>query len=489
MNVFRVIGLSIINGLFFALPYLFDAAVPTIFFALAFLFFFQEKCLNHFHKLIYLIICTSIWMFVILYWLHHDDSISFWSTNIIIIYSIIIIFLFLFVFFFFIVRLRVDVKWKYLVFTILWVIFELYHTEQQIRYPLFSLGLVLGNFPPIIQWYSFTGIVGGSLWILLVNFVVLEVVKQKRFFLNSYLLFLLPIVLSLTMFVSIKYNNHNKLNVAACSLNIEEKNKFDRSFCLVESVIDSTTNLVFCPEGLLHLSSTSFPINTYFSKIKRLLKSESNRASYIFGSSSNAIGNNKLLDSVRYNMAIQCDTSGFVNVRNKILLVPFGEFIPYEKYLGEFEFIRKVVNTSLSSDHVFDNIFRYNEVEILPLICYELFFSNFIRRYFKENSIGLICCISNEYSVPNKTYYTPFNRMSIIQAISFRTPIVKSTINGHSAIISQKGNIILSNYNKDEVIKGGISIMPEKTFYAQNGYLAITLILLFSFVVLILKRP
>jgi apolipoprotein N-acyltransferase len=327
-----------------------------------------------------------------------------------------------------------------------------------------------------------------------VNLFIFKLLKKEHLSL-SYLLILFPLIISLILFYRKEHdnnnnNNNNNIHIVAVNLKFENENynKFERSINIIENEIDCTTDLILCPESLLYLPSSSFPINKYFSQIKRMLKSKSPKASFIFGCKSNSIGKSHINDNCIFNLAIQCDTSGFLNRRNKIFLVPFGEFIPFEKYLGQIKLIKKNVPNPISSDSFFDNVFKHNNTEILPLICYELYFSNKIQKYFINNSIGIICCVGDEYAVPNKIYYTQFIRMAKIQAITFKTPIIKSTINGYSSLINNRGEIISTNYNIEEVIKEKIKIKPQKTFYARYNYLAICLLLLILFINLSIKN-
>jgi apolipoprotein N-acyltransferase len=126
---------------------------------------------------------------------------------------------------------------------------------------MLSLGVILGNFPAIIQWYSLTGIIGGSLWILLVNVLVVKFIKKEHLSL-SYSFIIFPLIISLILFY-IKECNYNSINIAAVNLKFENENynNFERSINIVENEIDYTTDLILCPEGLLYLPSSSFPIN------------------------------------------------------------------------------------------------------------------------------------------------------------------------------------------------------------------------------------
>lgn len=50
-----------------------------------------------------------------------------------------------------------------------WIAGEYLHHQWDFAFPWLSLGNGFANFPSLIQWYEYTGIFGGTLWILLVN--------------------------------------------------------------------------------------------------------------------------------------------------------------------------------------------------------------------------------------------------------------------------------------------------------------------------------
>jgi apolipoprotein N-acyltransferase len=355
--------------------------------------------------------------------------------------------------------------------------------EWNIPFQMLSLGTVLGGKPSLIQWYSITGVMGGTLWVLFVNYFVLKYMKTYRKSDLRYLLyvFITPFLVSLTMLFIKPGTNKKTANVIAVNLKLEDDSNFERVLGLLESETDSTTKIIVCPEGIVDLPSSSLPINKYFSKLKRLLISKHKQASLIIGCELE-IGNmfNKQ-DPKYYNIAVQCNKQGFVNYRNKKIMVPFGEYIPYSEYLSKFKKIRSVVKKEISYNPSYDTIFIQNELRILPLICYELNFSNKIRTYFNKYTPNIITCSANEYAVPNKFYNAQFNRLATIQAISFRTPVIKSSINGYASIINGRGKQLKSRYNSNEIVKEDIEIRTNKTIYAKCGYIPLFVLVLLSY--------
>jgi len=68
-----------------------------------------------------------------------------------------------------------------------------------------------------------------------------------------------------------------------------------------------------------------------------------------------------------------------LSLYNKINLVPFGEFLPFEKTLSKFG-LKKITpgysSFSSGDERTIINLgSKFNEKSILPLICYEIIYS------------------------------------------------------------------------------------------------------------------
>ena len=60
-------------------------------------------------------------------------------------------------------------------FLLIWMGYEHFHQSWDLAWPWLNLGNALATVPKLIQWYEFTGIRGGTLWIILTNLAVLKV--------------------------------------------------------------------------------------------------------------------------------------------------------------------------------------------------------------------------------------------------------------------------------------------------------------------------
>ena len=80
-----------------------------------------------------------------------------------------------------------------------------------------------------------------------------------------------------------------------------------------------------------------------------------------------------------------------VNYYNKINLVPFGEFLPFENFLNKFGF-KTITNnfgsfTSGEERKIIKLENNFKNFSFLPLICYEIIYSGELTKNFNFNYI------------------------------------------------------------------------------------------------------
>ena len=125
---------------------------------------------------------------------------------------------------------------------------------------------------------------------------------------------------------------------------------------------------------------------------------------------------------------------------NKLKLVPFGEFLPFEKTLEKFG-LKKITEgygSFLKGESQNNLIFK--ELNILPLICYEIIFTNLIQNS-SQNS-NLIVNISEDGWFGNSIGPHQHFTKSKFRAIENNTYLIRSANRGISAIINNKGEVI-----------------------------------------------
>ncbi len=121
-------------------------------------------------------------------------------------------------------------------------------------------------------------------------------------------------------------------------------------------------------------------------------------------------------------------------------LVPFGEFLPFEKKLNKFG-LKKITEGygSFLKGKKQENLV-IDELNILPLICYEIIFTNFIMQ--SDKNTNLIINISEDGWFGESIGPHQHFAKGIFRAIEQNSFLIRSANKGISAIIDNKGTIV-----------------------------------------------
>tara|TARA_X000001036_G_scaffold429336_1_gene460417 strand:- start:1635 stop:3209 length:1575 start_codon:yes stop_codon:yes gene_type:complete len=165
---------------------------------------------------------------------------------------------------------------------------------------------------------------------------------------------------------------------------------------------------------------------------------------------------------------------------NKKKLVPFGEFLPFEMLLSNLG-LKKITqgHGSFLKGKKQAN-FIFNNLNILPLICYEIIFTELTQKANKETN--LIVNISEDGWFGNSIGPYQHFAKAIYRSIENDVYLVRSANKGISAIISNKGEIIKQlNINETGSIEMDIPLINSK--YKNKNDL-IFFILLFTYLII-----
>ena len=141
-------------------------------------------------------------------------------------------------------------------------------------------------------------------------------------------------------------------------------------------------------------------------------------------------------------MAIFNNKLDLIAKYNKVNLVPFGEFTPFESILSLIG-LKTVTNSyqSFSSGETRNNFnIKINKIDLnlLPLICYEIIYSGKLSR---DNNFDYIINISEDGWFGNSIGPKQHFSHSIFRSIESGKYIIRSANNGISAIINPIGII------------------------------------------------
>ena len=170
---------------------------------------------------------------------------------------------------------------------------------------------------------------------------------------------------------------------------------------------------------------------------------------------------------------------------DKLKLVPFGEFLPFEKLLNKFG-LKKITEGYGSFLRGNKNgIFNVDKLHILPLICYEVIFTELIQK--SHINTNLIVNISEDGWFGKSIGPDQHFAKAIFRAIENNTFIVRSANKGISAIIDNKGNII-KQLSRNEAGNIEFDVPLIKSNKIKNDLIFFMLLITYLLFFIIIKK-
>ena len=235
--------------------------------------------------------------------------------------------------------------------------------------------------------------------------------------------------------------------------------------------------LFIWPEGVF----SGYSFNEIFSFKDLILNNFSRKHFIIFGA-------NKL-DSISgnfYNSMIVINNKfEIIQLYNKRKLVPFGEFLPFEKVLKSFGFKKITEGHGSFLRGKQDKNLIFNQLNILPLICYEIIFPNLIQK--SDINTNLIINISEDGWFGKTIGPDQHFSKSIFRAIENDTFVLRSANRGISAIIDNKGNI-LKRMSKNEAGNIEFEVPLIKSNKIKNDLIFFILLITYLLIFLFYKK-
>lgn len=384
-----------------------------------------------------------------------------------------------------------------------WLSFEYLHYHWELAWPWLNLGNGLANDVALIQWYEYTGVMGGSAWILIINLLIWNFIKKVWIgkmpvhFLQKLLvtgMIIVPMLLSVSMYFRYE-EKAQPVNMVVVQPNIDPyrdkfidmpyREQYKRILALSDSLGADDVDFFLGPETALHevwLNNWkySLPIRTF----QKFLEQHYPGAAFVIGGMSyyEYLHGDEMTATVRtnrdstfyfdaFNSAYLIKSRGPEGIYHKAKLVAGVEQLPFRKYL---RFMDKLVvdlggtTGSLATLHT-PEVFEHNGVKVGVPICYESVFGAYVGGFVNKGA-EILMVITNDGWWRNTPGYRQHLAYSRILAIEYRRSIARSGNTGISAFINQRGDIVQqTSWWTASAIKGSINRNDQLTFYARQG--------------------
>lgn len=362
-------------------------------------------------------------------------------------------------------------KWNGPILICVWLSFEFLHFHWELSWPWLTLGNVFAPRVGWVQWYSITGVLGGSLWILIMNlFIYKLIIQPKKWFKSSYfiaaiILLFLPISFSAILYFS-KDTKGIPYNVAILQPNLDP---YGEKFVLsneeqlqalleqADKAVSKETQLVVSPETSLYpigyIYEDGLRKETFFHVINEHRARWSNAGLLIGASTFQLFDTKKSAAShfepqfnsylEKYNSSILFDNTPEPKIIHKSKLVLGVEKIPFVNTFPILEDFAVEMEGGSGSLGIEDEpkVFEKNRVKFSPVVCYESIYGGFLAKQAKNGS-QFIAIITNDGWWRDTPGYKQHFQFARLRAIENNKYVIRSANTGKSGIISNRGDIL-----------------------------------------------
>ncbi|MCP4649696.1 MAG: apolipoprotein N-acyltransferase [PVC group bacterium] len=318
----------------------------------------------------------------------------------------------------------------------------------------------------LLQSADIFGVWGVGFLIIFVNLAILQIILLKPKHLWRSAAFCLS---ALLIFLTYAYGFYSlqknfpapDLKISVLQPNIPQEHKWDPAY--KQAILDNFRQLTLAAAkdtpDLIVWPETSIP--GYLLSNAKLMKytidlTKQSQAHILVGSP-----REETFGEEYYNSAFLFNSNGSLNkYHDKLHLVPFGEYVPFNKYLG-FLYSFGIGDFSAGTHYTLFEMpdQQGNTARFSVLVCFEDTFPALVKQ-FREKGADILITITNEAWFKNSAEPVQHLAMSVFRAVENRKWFIRCANTGISCFIDPHGRIKepVKQNNKDIFIRGHATI-------------------------------
>jgi len=335
----------------------------------------------------------------------------------------------------------------YFSFVVYWLALEWMQYHWTFNFPWLNLGNAWGEHPWVIYWYQWTGVGGGTLWILLMNLIFFSLFQRIQLVEKKLLkpILLLTFTIALPLFISfvltgiqIHEFEHKFEEKAVVAFQPNRQSQVKKE--LKQFKISKDHNVLFSDLDDLFNGKTETIVypenfrNVVFEKdlnLPNLQKKDAVLSGLTIHHSTETYS-----EPLRFNTLFYYDEKAHYLVKEKMVpgseYLPFGNFFNLKRQSDHFDFPLKQGELSYANNDSFP----------LPAaICYESVFGELIANRSKNKTEPLFIISDEVWMQGTELLYQSLN-MAKLRAVENIKYVVKVGNSGITALIAPTGEVL-----------------------------------------------
>jgi apolipoprotein N-acyltransferase len=404
-----------------------------------------------------------------------------------------------------------------------WIGYEYLHQSWDLNFPWMTLGNGFAISHQWVQWYEYTGVYGGTIWVWMVNIFVFLLYlglkdaqlqkMRKKLVVFLTLALIVPLGISLTRYYTYQ-EKANPSNIVVAQPNIDPYDKAGNIPVamqiatlthLSDSLGQPNTEYFIWPETAIAdvIDEDHILSSNYYAQVKQFLNKYKN-GNVVTGGETYRYYDKRTNETAspldgggfrdNYSTAINIENSSKIQFYHKSRLVPGAESLPFANALS---FLKPVfahlggatgTYTGQTEPGVF---YSQSGIGSAPVICYESIWGGWVAKSV-QNGAQFISIITNDGWWENTSGKDQHLDYAKLRAIETRRWVARSANTGISAFINQRGDVVQqSKWWVRTALKQDINLNSDLTFYVQHGdYLpkAGSILAIIGMLVILLKK-
>lgn len=386
-----------------------------------------------------------------------------------------------------------------------WITTEYWYTTGDISWPWLILGNGFSHDVWAVQWYEYTGVFGGSLWVLLCNILLFEALRTRtlRRSIAAAICIVLPLGLSLAIRTTWKAPDEGTVEVSIVQPNVDCYDKFhgdsqwqERNIVDLLAQVPAGARFILLPETAVPGYYREPDLSDFWPKQSErsdfwleladslrarhpqaLLITGANTTRHYPAGAATETARKEHLSGGYYdvfNSAVGIDSAGRVQIHHKGRLVIGVETTPTWIFdVMKFLVIDLGGTVGQIGKGLHGTAFEHNGVRVGPAICYEGLYGDFYGDFVRRGA-QFMAIVSNDGWWGDTPGYRHLFTISRLRAIEHRRAIARSANTGQSGFISPLGEVGQTlGWEQRGVISASVPLGSQTTFYTRYGdYLA-----------------
>ncbi len=380
---------------------------------------------------------------------------------------------------------------SYTALVAMWIAMEYLYTIGDFSWPWLLLGNGFSNDTWSVQWYEYTGIFGGSLWVLAANILLFGALCNRARIRSFVVVAVVPIIASQIIYHTTSVDGEPSLEVAIIQPNIDCYDKFSGETNMQEQLLlemlrglPESVQLVLMPETAAprYYWESSLAGGRFIRSMRDTLARYTPKATLICGANTMVsyedgshpytarpmLGGSEYFDV--FNSAVAMDGNGALDLRHKARLVigventPGWVFDIFKLFVIDLGGVVGQIGKGTTGES-----FDVDGVAVGGAICYEGLYGDFFGNFVRDGA-QMMTIISNDGWWSDTPGHRHLYTFSSLRAIEHRRAIARCANTGTSGFIDARGDSYDSmGWDRRGVLIQRVELREGLTLYSRAG--------------------